>query len=254
MTRATLGRDSRDRTREAIVEVAARLLREQGLAAVTTRGVAQAAQVQPPTIYRLFGDKDGLLDAVAEHVMVSYVAAKSVIAESSSAAGTDPLADLRAGWDMHVEFGLANPSLVSLLTTPGRGPQSPAAAAGLDVLRGRVHRVAVAGRLWVSEPRAVQLIHAAGTGIVLTLLAMPPEERDLGLADAMYDAVSRAILTDAPAASEHNTLAAAVTFRTITPQLAALTDAEQMLLTEWLDRVIDTPQHAAAREPTPMTH
>ena len=39
--------------------------------------MAEAAGVQPPTLYRLFGDKDGLIDAVAEHVMATYVAAKS---------------------------------------------------------------------------------------------------------------------------------------------------------------------------------
>ena len=60
--------------RSRIVDAAARLLREHGPAAVTTRGVAEAAGVQAPTIYRLFGDKDGLLEAVAEHVMAGYVA------------------------------------------------------------------------------------------------------------------------------------------------------------------------------------
>jgi AcrR family transcriptional regulator len=36
-----------------------------GRRAVTTRAVAAGAGVQAPTIYRLFGDKDGLLDALA---------------------------------------------------------------------------------------------------------------------------------------------------------------------------------------------
>ena len=97
-----------------------------GPAAVTTRAVAQAAGVQAPTIYRLFGDKDGLLDAVAEHVFAAYVAGKS-----RAAGGGDPVADLRAGWDVHIGFGLANPALFGLLTQPGRDSRSPAAAAGL---------------------------------------------------------------------------------------------------------------------------
>ena len=67
------------------------MLREQGVAAVTTRAVAEAAGVQAPTIYRLFGDKDGLLDAVAEHVLAVYVADKAVAADSG-----DPIAVLRA--------------------------------------------------------------------------------------------------------------------------------------------------------------
>jgi len=43
---------------------------------VTTRSVALAAGVQAPTIYRLFGDKSGLLDAVVEHGFASYMARK----------------------------------------------------------------------------------------------------------------------------------------------------------------------------------
>jgi AcrR family transcriptional regulator len=131
---------TRNETRANLVEVAAELLREQGPAAVTTRAVAQAAGMQPPTIYRLFGDKDGLLDAVAEHVLATYVAEKALTQD-----GDDPVADLRAAWDVHIGFGLANAALFGLLTNPNRGTRSPAAAAGLEVLRARVHRVAANG-------------------------------------------------------------------------------------------------------------
>jgi len=220
----------RRETRTHLVEVAAHLLREQGPAAVTTRAVAQAAGTQPPIIYRLFGDKEGLLDAVAEHVFATYVAGKALAEDSS-----DPIADLRAGWDTHIGFGLANAALFGLLTDPSRA-DSPAAAAGLDVLRTRVHRVAAIGRLRVPERRAVELIHAAGTGTVLTLLAMPPQQRQLDLADAMYDTLMQSILTDAPPPAEDGTTAAAVTFRTVVPKLAALTDAERALMSEWIDR------------------
>jgi AcrR family transcriptional regulator len=217
--------------RVSLVEVAARLLREQGPAAVTTRGVAQAAGVQAPTIYRLFGDKDGLLDAVAEHVFATYVEGKALVADSG-----DPIADLRTGWDTHVGFGLANAALFGLLTDPGRSTRSPASAAGLAVLRARVHRVAAIGRLRVPERRAVELIHAAGSGVVLTLLALPPHERDLDLADAMFEAVTRSILTDAPALTGDDPTAAAVAFRTLVPGLPGLTGTERALMAEWLDR------------------
>ena len=50
---------------ERIAPAAADLLQSGGIDAVSTRAVAAAAGVQPPTIYRQFGDKDGLLDAVA---------------------------------------------------------------------------------------------------------------------------------------------------------------------------------------------
>ncbi|WP_290060529.1 TetR/AcrR family transcriptional regulator [Amycolatopsis solani] len=205
---------SRTETREKIVETAARLLQEHGAAAVTVRAVAQAAGLQAPALYRFFEDKDALLDAVAEYVFTTYVAAKS------DTAGTgDPVADLRAGWDAHIGFGLANAALFGLLVVPGR--VSPAAEAGLAVLRGRIHRVAETGRLRVPEPLAVELVHAAGTGTVLTLLAAPPASRDLGLADAMWEAVTHRILTGDPAPDAGP---------------APLTDAERALLAEWLAR------------------
>ncbi|HTJ31914.1 MAG TPA: TetR/AcrR family transcriptional regulator [Dactylosporangium sp.] len=221
----------RERTRANIVEVAAQLLREQGAAAVTTRAVAQAAGMQAPTIYRFFEDKDALLDAVAEHVFATYVSAKEVAAQ-----GADPIEDLRAGWDAHIAFGLANAALFGLLTDPARGGRSPAADAGLEVLRARVHRVAATGRLRVPEPRAVELIHAAGIGTVLTLLAAPPHERDPGLADAMYDTVMRTILTDAPALPAADPASAVNAFLAVAPTLPTITAAERALLAEWLTR------------------
>ncbi len=222
-------------TRSRIVDVAARLLHERGPAAVTTRGVAEGAGVQAPTIYRLFGDKDGLLDAVAEHVMAAHVAAKAEIVRAASADDVDPLEDLRAGWQTQIDFGLANPALFSLLSDPDR--HSPAAQAGRRVLESRVHRLAATGRLRVSERRAADLIHAAGTGAVLTLLSTPVEHRDAGLAACLFDAVLGQILTDAPEQPDGGPVATAVALRALAPRLDALTGAERHLLTEWLDRV-----------------
>ncbi|MCP9624669.1 TetR/AcrR family transcriptional regulator [Nocardia otitidiscaviarum] len=220
-------KSSRHETRERIVEVAARLLRDKGTHAVTTRAVAQAAGMQAPTIYRFFEDKDALLDAVAEHVFAAYVADKERVDHED-----DPVADLRAGWEMHLDFALANPAVFSLLTDPHRGVASPAAAAGLRVLRERVHRVAATGRLRVDESRAVELIHAAGTGVALSLLSVPQQQRDPGLAASMFEAVTRAILTDAQGATLRD---ARVALLAAVPELP-LTDSERALLLEWLRR------------------
>jgi len=150
----------------------------------------------------------------------------------------DPLADLRAGWDAHIGFGLANPGLYGLLSEPGRDTRSPATAAGIEVLRARVHRIAALGRLRVSERRAVEMVHAAGTEAVLALLQQPAESRDVGLADAMWAAVAAAVLTSTAAPAADDTTAAAVAFRTVAPGLPHLTDAERALLVEWLDRAV----------------
>ncbi|WP_405136069.1 TetR/AcrR family transcriptional regulator [Nocardia sp. NBC_01388] len=237
MSDAKTAGSNRDETRAQLVEVAARLIHEHGAAAVTTRAVAQAAGMQAPTIYRLFGDKDGLLDAVTEHVFAAYIAGKKLAEDDS-----DPVVALRAGWDTHIGFGLANAALFGLINDPARNPGTSAAnTAGAAVLRARVHRVAVIGRLRVPERRAAELIRAAGTGTVLTLLSMPEQDRDPDLADAMFDAVMRSILTDAPALAQDSPLAAAVAFRTVVPELPMLTATERALMSEWLDRAT-TPQ------------
>ena len=231
--------DSRSTTRSRIVDVAARLLHEQGPAAVTTRRVADQAGVQAPAIYRLFGDKDGLLEAVAEHVMATYVSSKAALAESAAADDVDPLDDLRAGWQAQIAFGVANPALFRFLSEPSRVLHSPAAQSGKRVLQTRVHRLAATGRLRVSEPRAVDLIQAAGIGAIQTLLTTPLTQRDPGLADDLFEAVLAKILTDAHEPAEGGPVATAVAFRAIAPALDMLSTAERQLLIQWLDLAIE---------------
>jgi hypothetical protein len=101
-----------------------------------------------------------------------------------------------------------------------------------------VHRVALTGRLKVSERRAVEMIHAAGTGVVLTLLSAPPADRDLGLADSVYAAVKRAIIVETPQVPS-GTTAVAVALRAGLSEVSVLSSAERSLLTEWLDRIVD---------------
>lgn len=91
----------------------------------------------------------------------------------------------------------------------------------------------------MSEERAVNVIQAAGVGVIQTLLATPPEQRDAGLAESMHEAVLRQIVTDAPEPPESGPIAATVAFRAIAPHLDMLSTAEQRLLTEWLDRTLD---------------
>jgi AcrR family transcriptional regulator len=239
---------SRSRARSAIIEAAAALLQEGGTAAVTTRGVAEDAGVQAPTIYRLFGDKDGLLEAVAEHVMADFVAAKATAVEAATAADVDPLEDLRTSWHHQIDFGLTNPAVFRLLSEPERVLASPAAQTGKAVLAARVHRLATAGLLRVPERRAVDLIQAAGVGTVQALLATPVEERDPELGETMLDVVLARILTDAPAEPTNGPVTAAISLRAAALQLDALSAPEQQLLTEWLDRIIDAPEAAARVE------
>lgn len=231
--------ENRIDTRERIVAAADRLLREQGPAAVTTRGVADAAGVQAPAIYRLFGDKDGLLEAVAEHAMATSVSEKAHVVAAAAADGIDPLDDLAAGWRAQIAFGVANPAVFRLLSDPERVRDSAAARSGRAVLRARIHRIALTGRLLVDEERAVDLIQAAGVGAIHVLLAASPDDRDSELADQMYAAVLARIVADAPARpSSDGTVIAAIALKAAAPSIESLSDGEQRLLAEWLDRVI----------------
>ncbi len=217
----------------AIVDAAARLLESGGEDAVSTRAVGAAAGVQAPTIYRLFGDKQGLLDAVASAGFESYLAEKSVRTLTD-----DPVADLRDGWDAHVGLALARPALYTLMyARAGAGAASPAVRAAFDVLAGHVRRVAAAGRLRVGEQRAVAMLHSAGHGTALALIATPEDHRDPGLSDAVRDAVLDAVTTGAPEAHASGPYGAAVTLRAALGDLDEFSDAEKVLLGEWLDRV-----------------
>lgn len=172
--------------------------------------------------------------------MSTYVAAKAAVVEAAETGDVDPLEDLRAGWDIQISFGLANPGLFRLLSDPDRVRGSAAAQAGRAVLQERIRRVAAAGRLRVSEQRATSLVQAAGIGTIQTLLATPAD-RDTNLADAMFEAVLAQILTapaDAPKQPDQTALTAAVALRAVASELEALSAAEQQLVAEWLDRVI----------------
>lgn len=224
--------------RAQIVEVAAGLLAAGGRDAVSTRAVAAAAGTQAPTIYRLFGDKDGLLAAVLEYGFSTYLADKPPLDPTA-----DPVTDLRAGWDLHIGFGLANPALFLLMyadTQPGRRPA--AAEAGLAILRTRIRNIAAAGRLRVDENLAVELVQAAGSGAVLALLAVSEADRDPRLADTMFDALITTITTDAVRESADDgsaggAVTAANALRARLPELEMLTDGERHVLGEWLARI-----------------
>ncbi|MFJ5725209.1 TetR/AcrR family transcriptional regulator [Streptomyces sp. NPDC093149] len=102
------------------------LLERGGRDAVTTRAVAGAAGLRPPALYRLFGGKEGLPDAVAEYGFTRFLAAKQQI----DPAPQDPVEELRDGWDTVVEFGPANPALYTLMygEPPGPPPSSGSAS------------------------------------------------------------------------------------------------------------------------------
>lgn len=219
-------------TRRRIVAAAVGILAAEGRDGVSTRAVSAAAGVQAPTIYRLFGDKQGLLDAVATHGYQAYLETK-VLTPSG-----DPVDDLRRGFEVHVGFGLANPAVYALMYGDVHlGRTSPAATAAAAALARHIHRIAEAGRLRLGEEQAAQLVHATGSGLTLSLIATPAERRDLTLVARARDAVIAAVATDEPVTTGSDVAAVAVALRAALPATGALSDAEQGLMREWLDRI-----------------
>jgi len=237
-------REARPDVRARIVRVATDLLATGGRAAVTTRAVSQAAGVQPPTLYRHFGDMQGLLDVVARESIAVHMRDKA-----SRAPTNDPVEDLRRGWDLYVEFGLSHPEAFAWLYNAPSGADSVAAIdAGVALLEGLVTRVAEAGRLRFDVRRATELIHAAGTGVVITLAATTPGDRHPRLSESMREAMLSAITvpasTEAPdgipdeaPVPERVAVHAVALQALLTRELRVLSPAERQLLSEWLQRL-----------------
>ena len=225
---------------DRMVKAAAGLLHDGGIEAVSTRAVATAAGVQPPAIYRQFGDKDGLLDAVARFVMERYMIQKRVLAASDD----DPVIALRTMWDLHVEFGLNEPDCYVLVfgqARPGRVLSSTTEAVGL--LAKVIGRFGEQGRLKMSVERATSYVRSTGTGFILSQMGIPPFERDPELSSIIFDDTVAAITNRTKPRSRTTASLAgrAVALREALRDQPnpALTNAESTLLAEWLNRLAD---------------
>ncbi|WP_406337170.1 TetR/AcrR family transcriptional regulator [Streptomyces sp. NBC_00649] len=218
--------------RQRVIEAAAELLAREGRDAVTTRAVAVAAGLQPPAIYRLFGDKDGLLEAVAEHGFAKFLASKTVVPHPQ-----DPIEDLRAGWDLAVEFGLDNPAMYTLMYSEPTTTSSAAFEAGMKILMGRIRRLAAGGWLRVDEELAAMIIHATARGAVLTWLSLPEDQRNPALLTTLRESMVATVTNQEPAVQAAGPAGAARALRAALPEQTVLSGAEQRLLTEWLGRL-----------------
>jgi AcrR family transcriptional regulator len=236
-------RDQKPDARHRILRAATELLAAGGRDAVTTRAVSAAAGVQPPTIYRHFGDMQGLFEAVARETLAAYAREKA-----SRLLTNDPVEDLRRAWDLHIAFGLAHPDVFALLySAPSVAAYRPVIHEGVLLLQGLVARVAEAGRLRVDVAHATNLVHAAGTGVTLTLAAAPPDERDPELSVTVREAILAAITVPSSAeapnegheapATEQVAVHAIALRALLTEAPSVLSPAERQLLSDWLDRL-----------------
>lgn len=217
-----------------MLEAAEELLNASPDRDIATRAVCEAVGVGAPVLYRLFGDKNGLLSALVDHGFDRYLATKRA-AEPSE----DPVEDLRNGWDTHVEFARSHPAVYRLMFSPGFATVPTAAQEAMRLLREVLDRCAAAGRLHVEPGTAAQMIMSANIGVTLNLVTQPENYPDPDLSRRVRDAVHAAVLVpdrtaagDGPDALVVAALQLAAVLRN---RPTGLGGPETALLLHWLD-------------------
>src|SRR5574341_1499458 len=104
-----------------LLQAAAELLANSAGKPVSTRQITELAGVTAPTLYHHFGDKEGLFNAVIDAGFEEYVAGEHNFVPTGH-----PLQDVRQIWDNHLQFGLDNPQLYSVMFGNIRPESRPA--------------------------------------------------------------------------------------------------------------------------------
>ena len=219
-------------TRSLIIRRAAELLAASPNGDVSTRAVCEAAGVGQPVIYRLFGDKEGLLAAVADCVWGEYLDSKRAAVPSA-----DPLQDVRDGWDNHTAFALAHPHAYRLVFATALSSPPDAAEEAMSLLQGILEKLAAQGRLRLGPAEAARIVMAANSGIALALILRPSQFSDPSLSALTREATLNTIVSDTETPAGNAIETAAVTLQAGLTGTTMFTPAESSLLTEWLTRI-----------------
>lgn len=164
-------REHDERTATALLAAAERAIQEDGVDALSVRGVAADIGTTTRAVYSVFGSKDGLIAALAARAF-------ELLREELEALPVteDPAADLVAAGLMFRRFATGHPSLFALgfqrrLPTPA---VRDTARATLVVLQQRLQRLGDAGRLGGrSVEAATQQFNALCEGLAVVELRGP---------------------------------------------------------------------------------
>lgn len=102
-------------TRERIVDCARELFLSAGFGATTIGKIAESAGVAPPTVYAVFGSKQGLLVALLDDM--GRRADRLAFEQAMQAAAGDPQRQLAEAIAFNIRFFEQNIELISLMRT-----------------------------------------------------------------------------------------------------------------------------------------
>jgi len=236
-------------TRTRVLEAASTLLQASTDRDISTRAVSEAVGIGTPMLYRLFGDKNGLLAAVVDHAFDGYLTEKRDQPPSA-----DPADDLYLAWDAHIEFAMANPTVYRIAYGPALDYVPVGVERARELLLLRFVRCAEAGQLTTTPDNAAQAMMAAAAGVCLCLLSQPAGFDDPELSRRVRDAVLAGLLMKKAASKS-----TAGRLETVALQLAALvrssstplTGAESGLLLQWLGTIGTAAIPTGPQLPTP---
>ncbi len=136
------------------------MVRTEGLAGLSLRDLAQEVGMRAPSLYSYFNSKYAIYDAMFAQGAREYLEGQATVAVSG-----EPLPDLKAGLHFFIGFCTEDPSRYQLLfqrTIPGFEPSAEAFAIAVEGLEGMRERLE---RIGITDPRALDLLTAIGTGL-----------------------------------------------------------------------------------------
>ncbi|HEX7739625.1 MAG TPA: TetR family transcriptional regulator [Marmoricola sp.] len=157
----------RQLTRAAIIDATLKVIDAEGLGAVGIRAVARVLGVDPKSLYNHVDGKDGLLDAVAEHLLGSIA-----LPETTG----EVRADLRAIAYAFRTAALAHPEAATLVLTRQLNSMEGLAPIGAIL--------AVLGAAGCPADEAVHLLRSAVAVLIGTLLREVNAGPTYGISDA----------------------------------------------------------------------
>jgi AcrR family transcriptional regulator len=153
--------------KDKLLDVAYRVLEDEGASALTTRRVCEDAGVTMPTLYHHFGNRDGLLAAVHGVALEKFMAKKRALAQTA-----DPIADLRTSCETVLEFAADHPAVT--LAVMARAVELPSMLSqGYGLMRHRIERCANSDALRVPVGQAAEHVWAVIQGLSLAIVSNP---------------------------------------------------------------------------------